>query len=159
MGKFNKDGDREVPELNTMSLPDLIFAFLFFIMMVTSIREVTLMVKLQLPKATELVKLEKKSLATYIYMGAPMEQYQNKYGSEAVIQLNDKFATPNDIFDFIAQEKSSMSEADASYMTTILKIDKDAKMGIVTEVKQKLRDADALKIFYSALPDAQAMKK
>ena len=153
MGKFNKDEEREVPELNTMSLPDLIFAFLFFIMMVTSIREVTLMVHLQLPKATELVKLEKKSLATYIYMGTPMDQYKSKYGSEAVIQLNDKFATPSDIFDFIAQEKSSMSEADASYMTTILKIDKDTKMGIVTEVKQKLRDADALKIFYSATQD------
>lgn len=152
MGKFTKSGGREVPELNTMSLPDLIFAFLFFIMMVTSIREVTMKVQLQLPKASELVKLEKKSLATYIYMGEPMEQYQAKYGTEAAIQLNDKFATPNDIFDFIAQEKSSMSEADASYMTTILKIDKDTKMGIVTEVKQKLREADALKIFYSAVP-------
>lgn len=156
MGKFSKGGSREVPELNTMSLPDLIFAFLFFIMMVTSIREVTMKVHLQLPKATELVKLEKKSLATYIYMGQPLEQYQAKYGTEAAIQLNDKFATPNDIFDFIAQEKSSMSEADASYMTTILKIDKDTKMGIVTEVKQKLREADALKIFYSA---NQAPKK
>ncbi len=155
MGKFTKSGGREVPELNTMSLPDLIFAFLFFIMMVTSIREVTMKVQLQLPKASELVKLEKKSLATYIYMGEPMEQYQAKYGTEAAIQLNDKFATPNDIFDFIAQEKSSMSEADASYMTTILKIDKDTKMGIVTEVKQKLREADALKIFYSAVPGAK----
>lgn len=151
MGKFTKDGGREVPELNTMSLPDLIFAFLFFIMMVTSMREVTMKVQLQLPKATELVKLEKKSLATYIYMGQPLEQYQDKYGTEAAIQLNDKFATPSDIFDFIAQEKSSMSEADASYMTTILKIDKDTKMGIVTDVKQKLREADALKIVYSAV--------
>lgn len=41
MSRFTKGGSREVPELNTMSLPDLIFAFLFFIMMVTSIREVT----------------------------------------------------------------------------------------------------------------------
>lgn len=155
MGKFTKGGGREVPELNTMSLPDLIFAFLFFIMMVTSIREVTLKVQLKLPKATELVKLEKKSLATYIYMGEPTEQYQAKYGTEAAIQLNDKFATPNDIFDFIAQEKSSMSEADASFMTTILKIDKDTKMGIVTEVKQRLREADALKIFYSAVQDTK----
>lgn len=151
MGKFTKGGTREVPELNTMSLPDLIFAFLFFIMMVTSMREVTMMVAVQLPKATELVKLEKKSLATYIYMGQPLPQYREKYGSEAVIQLNDKFATPNDIFDFIAQEKSSKSEADASYMTTILKIDKNTKMGIVTDVKEKLREADALKIFYSAV--------
>lgn len=150
MARFTKGGSREVPELNTMSLPDLIFAFLFFIMMVTSIREVTMMVRVQLPAATELTKMEKKSLATYIYMGQPLKQYQSKYGTEAAIQLNDKFATAADIFDYIAQEKSSMSEADAQYMTTILKIDKDAKMGIVTEVKQKLREADARKIFYSA---------
>lgn len=150
MARFTKDGSREVPELNTMSLPDLIFAFLFFIMMVTSIREVTMMVQVQLPAATELTKMEKKSLATYIYMGEPLKQYQAKYGVEAAIQLNDKFATTNDIFDYIAQEKSSMSEADAQYMTTILKIDKDAKMGLITEVKQKLREADARKICYSA---------
>lgn len=151
MARFTKGGGREVPELNTMSLPDLIFAFLFFIMMVTSMREVTMMVQVQLPRATELTKLEKKSLATYIYMGEPIPQYQDQYGTEAAIQLNDKFATTADIFDYIAQEKSAMSEADAPFMTTILKIDKNTKMGLVTDVKQRLREADALKIFYSAI--------
>ena len=29
MGKFSKAGGREMPELNTSSLPDLVFAFLF----------------------------------------------------------------------------------------------------------------------------------
>ena len=29
MGKFNKNGSKEVPELNTSSLPDLIFSILF----------------------------------------------------------------------------------------------------------------------------------
>ena len=46
MGKFSSAGGREMPELNTASLPDLVFAFLFFIMMVTSMREVTLKVML-----------------------------------------------------------------------------------------------------------------
>ena len=73
MSRFTKGGTREVPELNTMSLPDLIFAFLFFIMMVTSMREVTMMVQVSLPHATELTKMEKKSLATYIYMGQPLQ--------------------------------------------------------------------------------------
>ncbi|MDO5035702.1 MAG: biopolymer transporter ExbD [Porphyromonas sp.] len=154
MGRFSKGGEKEVPELNTMSLPDLIFAFLFFIMMVTSIREVTMKVQVRLPKATELTTLEKKSLATYIYMGQPLLMFQEQYGTEPAIQLNDKFATPNDIFDYIAQEKAAMSEADQPYMTTILKIDKDTRMGIVTDVKQRLREADALKIFYSAIGGA-----
>ena len=155
MSRFTKKGEKEVPELNTMSLPDLIFSLLFFFMIVTTAREVTLKVQLRLPKATELTKLERKSLATFLYMGVPLKQYQTKYGTEAAIQLNDKFASPNDIFDFIAQEKNSMSEADAQYMTTILKIDGDTKMGIVTEVKQKLREANALKIFYSSVPDTE----
>lgn len=150
MSKFTKGGGREMPELNTASLPDLVFAFLFFIMMVTSIREVSMMVQVRLPQATELSKLEKKSLATYIYMGQPMSMYQNKYGTETQIQLNDEFATPDDIFDFIAREKSSKKEADAALMTTVLKTDQNSKMGLVTEVKQKLREADALKIIYSA---------
>ena len=57
MGKFSKSGGREMPELNTSSLPDLVFAFLFFIMMVTTIREVTPKVSFSdLPTATELTK-------------------------------------------------------------------------------------------------------
>ena len=69
MGKFNRSGGREMPELNTSSLPDLVFAFLFFIMMVTTMREVTLKVQFRAPQATELQKLEKKSLVTFIYVG------------------------------------------------------------------------------------------
>ena len=42
MGKFNKTGKREMPALNTSSLPDLIFTLLFFFMIVTTMREVTL---------------------------------------------------------------------------------------------------------------------
>ena len=61
MGKFNKNGSKEVPELNTSSLPDLIFSILFFFMMVTSMREVTLKVDFTTPKGTEIEKLEKKS--------------------------------------------------------------------------------------------------
>ena len=83
MGKFSKAGGREMPELNTSSLPDLVFAFLFFIMMVTSMREVTLMVQFRAPQATELQKLEKKSLVTFIYVGKPTQEYQAKMGSEA----------------------------------------------------------------------------
>lgn len=54
MGKFNKTGKRGMPELNTSSLPDLIFTMLFFFMIVTSMREVTLKVQFQVPQGTEL---------------------------------------------------------------------------------------------------------
>lgn len=152
MGKFNKTGKRGMPELNTSSLPDLIFTLLFFFMIVTTMREVSLKVEFKVPQGTELEKLEKKSLVTFIYVGKPTEQFRKKMGSESRIQLNDSYAEVEEVQDFIIQERSSMKEEDQALMTVSLKIDKDTKMGIVTDVKNALRQAYALKINYSAKP-------
>lgn len=152
MGKFNKAGGREMPELNTSSLPDLVFAFLFFIMMVTTMREVTLKVVFRAPQATELQKLEKKSLVTFVYVGEPTQEFRGQMGTATRVQLNDAFAEVNEIQDYIAQEKSSMKEEDAPFMTVSIKADKETPMGIITDIKQALREAYALKISYSAQP-------
>lgn len=149
-GKFNKAGKKEMPELNTASLPDLVFAFLFFIMMVTTMREVSLKVVFRAPQATELQKLEKKSLITFIYVGQPVQELRGQMGSETRIQLNDAFAEVYEIQDYIAQEKSSMKEEDQPYMTVSIKADRETRMGVITDIKQALREAWALKISYSA---------
>lgn len=141
-----------MPALNTSSLPDLIFTMLFFFMIVTTMREVTLKVEFKVPTGTELEKLEKKSLVTFIYVGKPNEEFRKKMGSESRIQLNDQFAEVAEIQDFITQERLSMKEEDQPFMTVSLKIDQDTKMGIVTDIKQALRQAYALKINYSAQP-------
>ena len=150
MGKFNKTGKREMPALNTSSLPDLIFTLLFFFMIVTTMREVTLKVQFTLPQGTELEKLEKKSLVTFIYVGKPTQELRSKMGSETRLQLNDQFAEVSEIETYIAQEKSSMKEEDQPFMTVSIKADKETKMGVITDVKQALREAYALKISYSA---------
>jgi len=150
MGKFRDKGKREVPALQTTSTADLVFAILFFFMMTTTMREVTLKVEFRAPQATELQKLEKKSLVTYIYLGQPTRDMRARMGSETRIQLNDQYAETAEIQDYIAQEKSSMKEEDAPFMTVSLKVDRDTRMGIVTDVKQALREAYALKISYSA---------
>ncbi|KAA6350208.1 hypothetical protein EZS27_002402 [termite gut metagenome] len=150
MGKFNKTGKREMPTLNTSSLPDLIFTLLFFFMIVTTLREVTLKVEFKVPQGTELEKLEKKSLVTFIYVGKPTQEFRKKMGSESRIQLNDSYAEVAEIQDYIIQERSSMREEDQPFMTVSLKIDQETKMGVVTDIKQALRQAYALKINYSA---------
>ena len=151
MGKFNKTGKREMPQLNTSSLPDLIFTLLFFFMIVTTMREVTLKVEIDPPVGTELEKLEKKSLVTFIYVGQPTKEYRARMRTESRIQLNDSFAEVSQVGDFIYQERSNMSEADQGKMTVSLKVDKGTKMGIVTDLKNALRKAYALKINYSAV--------
>ena len=149
MSKFRKNNNKTTPGISTASLPDIVFMLLFFFMVTTVMRETTIMVKQSMPDATEIKKLEKKSLVSYIYIGAPVERMQNIYGTKARIQLNDAFANIEDIAQFITSERSARDEKEVPFMTTSIKADKDTKMGIITDVKQELRKANALKINYS----------
>lgn len=150
MAVMRKKGTKEAPPISTASLPDIIFMILFFFMVTTSMKEVDLRVKVSVPQATEVVKLENKSLVSYIYIGPPMDSYQAQFGTASRIQLNDAFRNPIDIGEFVAAERDKMNEADRSRMTVSLKVDKATRMGIVTDVKQELRKAGALKISYAA---------
>lgn len=150
MAKFERKGKNELQAISTASLPDIVFMLLFFFMVSTTMRETTLMVRSQLPEATEVNKLEKKSLVSYIYIGPPIRQFQSLFGTEPRIQLNDSFKSLDDIRDFIASEREAMKEEEKPLLTTSLKIDKETRMGIVTDVKQELRKASALKIVYAA---------
>ncbi len=150
MSKFSRKGKGGIPEISTASLPDIIFMLLFFFMVTTVMRESTLLInKPVLPEATEIKKLEKKSLVSYIFVGIPGPKYQKLYGTEPIIQLNDVFKDVDDIQDFIANERDKLDENDRPKMTTSLKVDSDTEMGIVTDIKQELRKAQALKINYS----------
>ena len=64
MSKFRKSGGRKMAGLSTASLPDIVFMLLFFFMSVTSMKETDYKVKIKLPQATEVKKLEKKSLVS-----------------------------------------------------------------------------------------------
>lgn len=150
MSKFKESSNKELPAISTASLPDIVFMLLFFFMVTTTIRDVSLMVKVKIPAATELTKLEKKSLVSYIYVGPPQKQYVKVYGTEPRIQLNDQFARVEDIADFILAERAARSEAEVPYMVTSLKVDEFTKMQIVGDIKQELRKAAALHINYSS---------
>lgn len=147
MGRFKKKSSEGQPKINTSSLPDIIFMLLFFFMVTTVMRETTLIVKVNPPDATEVQKLEKKSLVSYIYIGQPVK---SMYGTESRIQLNDVFAEVSDIQEYVAREREARDEADRKFLTTSIKADKLTRMGIVTDIKQELRKAGAFKINYSS---------
>jgi biopolymer transport protein ExbD len=150
MAKIRRNEKREMPALNTSSLPDIIFMLLFFFMSVTTMKEVTYKVTIHNPQATELTKLEKKSLVRYIYVGVPTADFVKTYGSDTRIQLDDAFAEAKEIGDFIINERSSMKESEQPMMTVSIKADKDTRMGVIADIKQELRRAYALKISYAA---------
>jgi biopolymer transport protein ExbD len=117
-------------------------------MVATVMRENTLKIQNNLPFADQVEKLDKKDLIMYIYAGKPSTNYK-QYGTEAKIQLNDDFAEVKDIVSFIASERASKREELIPFLTTALKVDSDANMGLIGDIKQELRKVNALKINYT----------
>ncbi len=152
MRGFFKRREHVLPELNTSSLPDLIFTVLFFFMLVTHMRDVDLKVKYQVPQGTEVEKMGHKSSIVYIYVGRSnhADAKQGEEHEEFFIQLNNKLAELDDIPTFIEREKARMNEDDQSRMTVSIKADKDVPMGIIADIKQRLQESYALRINYSA---------
>lgn len=146
MAKFRKKS-KSNPEIPTSALPDIIFMLLFFFMVTTVLRETELLVEQKLPQAEQLTKIERKSLVSYIYIGPPKNT--SKYGTEPRIQVNDVLVTSADITRFVTQEKDKLSEAERDQITMSLKVDKKAEMGIISDVQQELREANARKLMYS----------
>ena len=149
MSKFKKKKGGEMPAVNTASLPDIVFMLLFFFMVATVIKEDNLLIENKLPKADQIEKLGKKKPVSYIYAGKPTRNLRDKYGTEARIQLNDKFATKEDIQAFIAAERAALNQDMIKFLTVAMKVDSDANMGVVSDIKQELRKANALKINYT----------
>jgi len=147
MAKFTKRSktNNEIP---TAALPDIIFMLLFFFMVTTVLRETTIMVKQELPKSTQLSKLERKSLISYLYVGQPTNT--TSFGTEPKIQVNDVFIEVKDIIRFVNQEKDKLSEVERDQITMAMKVDVEAKMGIISDIQEQLREANARKVLYSS---------
>jgi biopolymer transport protein ExbD len=147
---FKKKERRGMPEMNTSSLPDLIFSILFFFMMVTTMREVTLLVKVVPPAGTELEKLEKKSVVSHIFVGPPADNMRAQYGNSTRIQINDRYiGDVREIMDFVAAERQRMSNQAEQIIN--IKADKGTQMGYITDIKEVLRKSWALRINYTAV--------
>ena len=119
MPKFKKNSNTS-QDIPTAALPDIIFMLLFFFMVTTVMRETDIMVKQQIPRATQLTKIERKSLVSYIYVGEPKNVAL--YGSEPKIQINDVFITEDDIVGFVNTEKDKLDEVERDQITMSMKL-------------------------------------
>lgn len=148
MSKFKKKS-KAGQEIPTAALPDIIFMLLFFFMVTTVMREQEIMVKQVLPKAEQLTKIQKKTLVSHLYIGEPRNI--GVYGEEPRLQTNDVFMEPDELVQFVNQEKDKLSEAERDRITMALNVDEEVKMGIVSDVEQNLRKSNARKILYKSL--------
>jgi biopolymer transport protein ExbD len=153
MSKFKKK-NKVSENIPTSALPDIIFMLLFFFMVTTVLRDQELLVEQKLPQATQLQKLEKKSLISYLFVGKPKNTAV--YGSEPRIQANDVLINTKDILLWVNQEKDKLSEAERDQITISMKADREVKMGPISDIQFELREADARKLMYASTGKVQS---
>jgi biopolymer transport protein ExbD len=154
MSKFKKKAEVK-QEIPTSSMPDVVFMLLFFFMVTTEMRKSSIEVKQVIPKASQLRKLERKTLVANLYIGQPTKP---EYGTEEKIQANDAFIGTGDIIRWVNEEKSALIESEREQLTISIKGDKDAKRGIIADVETELRKGNARKILYTASDNSNARK-
>jgi biopolymer transport protein ExbD len=151
MSKFTKKKSSELPAVNTASLPDIVFMLLFFFMVVTVLRDNDLLVKNILPKADQVEKL-KKDRSIYIYAGKPSLRYQEKYGTEGKIQIGDKYTDVTNIKFALTELRAKLRPELQDKVMVALKVDENTNTGLVSDIKQELRELNMLKIIYITTP-------
>ena len=104
------------------------------------------MVQFDLPTASELQKLEEKSLIVYVMVG----QKQENQSTVPIIQLNSKFVSLEEMPAAIEIIKGEIFPEDQDKMVAVMKIDKNTPMGLVNDIKRILRESSVLTIHYSA---------
>ncbi|MGB0428411.1 MAG: ExbD/TolR family protein [Flavobacteriales bacterium] len=147
MSRFKKKGSGKMAPISTASLPDIVFMLLFFFMVSTVMRDSTLMVENKLPQATEIKKIERKSLVDYIFVGKPKDE---TYGTNAKIQLNDAFADVEDIKFWVHKNRDARREEERPYLTAAFKSDVNTNMGVISDIKEELVEVRQYKVMYSA---------
>ncbi len=148
MSKFRTSKQKELPEISTASLPDIVFMLLFFFMVATVMRSETLLVQNELPEASQVEKLDRKDVLMNIYVGKPSSRYKTS-SNQSLVQLNDKLANVEEIHRFVASERALKNENVRPFLITALKIDKGTEMGLIQDIKKKLQEVKAFRVNYT----------
>ena len=119
-------------DIPTASMPDIIFMLLIFFMVTTVLREYSGL-PVELPRAKRIEKLKSKRHTTHIWIS-----------KEGLISIQDKRCK----IDNVRHVMYDIRAADP-LLTVSLKADKSAKMGLISNIHNELRKADALKLNYS----------
>ena len=150
MSKFKKKKSGDLPAISTASLPDIVFMLLFFFMVVTVLRDSNLLVMQRLPKGDQVEKLQ-KDRSVFIFAGKPGPGYE-KYGKEAKTQSGDKYMDVGNIKFALEEYRRKLRPELQDKIMIALKVDGETNTGLVSDIKQELREQNLLKLIYITTP-------
>ncbi|WP_020402369.1 ExbD/TolR family protein [Gracilimonas tropica] len=143
MAHFKKKQAGSKQEIPTSAMPDVVFMLLFFFMVTTVLREVTLKVRVNLTQAENIEKIEQKRLLSYIYIG-PERLPGNRLGEDKV-QIDDA------IIEDIGAIRTLMYDKlrEQPKLIVSLRVDEASEFGLLTDVQKELQQASTFRINYS----------
>ncbi|MEQ8926572.1 MAG: biopolymer transporter ExbD [Fulvivirga sp.] len=149
MSRFKKTVKNKT-EITTASLPDIVFLLLFFFMVSATIKTKDKMVETQLPEAKEMTKVEMKTLIREVSVGKPVAA---DFGNNPKISVGNRLIELDEIVQWVIAEKETLPEAYKDQIIILLKADEEVQMGLISDVQQKLRKANARKILFRTLDE------
>jgi len=132
------EGKQKVkPDIPMSSLPDIVFLLLIFFMVSSVFKEFSGL-PVTLPNARKIEKLQGKRDVAYMWVN-----------TEGAISVDDRFVNISDISKIMYKKRIDPLHP---LKLVSMKIDKGTEMGVVTDIQEQLREADALNVNYSAKP-------
>ncbi|NIK73843.1 biopolymer transport protein ExbD [Thermonema lapsum] len=147
-GHFKKK-TKAKQEIPTAALPDIIFMLLFFFMVTTQLKPEQVLVEQELPHASQIQEVDDPTVVSYVYIGPPINKAA--FGSEPRVQVNDVLLEPNAIAPLLLEEQAALPLEKRARMIVSLKVDKDVKMGVVSDVTNTLRDNELRMVLFNAV--------
>lgn len=135
-----KKKSRVSTDIPTASMPDIVFMLLLFFMVTTVFRQYSGL-QVDLPKAQRIKKLEAKKNVVNVWANR-----------EGEITIDDYEIQGDLISEKMKEVENKMREkiAENSKLITSLKFDRITNMGLVSDIQQRLRVSNALKVNYCA---------
>lgn len=149
MSKFRKNKSKEMPGVSTASLPDIVFTVLAFFIVVSSMKQTDLKIKVNKPSANETIQLDKNEAIDYINAGIPVNT--KSFGKLVRLQLDDQIEPRYiRIRDFIREKRKIRTETENKKATVSIRADKEkVNMDVIDKIEFELKEMNALKINYS----------
>lgn len=119
------------------SLPDIVFLLLIFFMVSSVFKEFSGL-PVKLPTARRIEKLQGKRDVAYMWVS-----------KDGAVSIDDRIIPLKDVSQVMYKKRIDVMNP---LRVVSMKIDAGTEMGVVTDIHEELRDADALNVNYSAKP-------
>ncbi len=97
-----------------------------------------------------MTKVEMKTLIRELSVGKPVAA---GFGDSPKISVGNRLIELDEIIQWVIAEKETLPEAYKDQIIILLKADQEVPMGLISDIQQKLRKANARKILFRTLDE------